>query len=116
MKLNNKIAIITGGNSGIGLATAQAFIQEGAKVVIVGRNQQALDEALQTLGEQAIAVQADVANLVKQPCALWHVPFPQNWSIAAFASIPSVRDRLKPQFSARWSYPRKSLERSVSRF
>jgi NAD(P)-dependent dehydrogenase (short-subunit alcohol dehydrogenase family) len=63
MKLNNKIAVITGGNSGIGLATAQAFIQEGAKVVIVGRNQQALDEALQTLGEKAIAVQADVANL-----------------------------------------------------
>jgi NAD(P)-dependent dehydrogenase (short-subunit alcohol dehydrogenase family) len=63
MKLNNKIAVITGGNSGIGLATAQAFIQEGAKVVIVGRNQQALDEAVKTLGEKATAVQADVANL-----------------------------------------------------
>ena len=63
MKLNNKTAVITGGNSGIGLATAQAFIHEGATVVIVGRNQQALDEAVQTLGEKAIAVQADVANL-----------------------------------------------------
>jgi NAD(P)-dependent dehydrogenase (short-subunit alcohol dehydrogenase family) len=63
MKLNNKTAVITGGNSGIGLATAQAFIQEGAKVVIVGRNQQALDEAVQTLGEKATAIQADVANL-----------------------------------------------------
>jgi NAD(P)-dependent dehydrogenase (short-subunit alcohol dehydrogenase family) len=63
MKLNNKVAMITGGNSGIGLATAQAFIQEGAKVVIVGRNQSALDEAVQTLGEQATAIQADVANL-----------------------------------------------------
>jgi NAD(P)-dependent dehydrogenase (short-subunit alcohol dehydrogenase family) len=63
MKLNNKIAAITGGNSGIGLATAQAFIQEGARVVIVGRNQQALDEAVETLGERAIAIQADVANL-----------------------------------------------------
>lgn len=63
MKLNNKTAVITGGNSGIGLATAQALIQEGATVVIVGRNQQALDEAVQTLGEKAIAVQADVANL-----------------------------------------------------
>jgi NAD(P)-dependent dehydrogenase (short-subunit alcohol dehydrogenase family) len=63
MKLNNKIAAITGGNSGIGLATAQAFIQEGATVVIVGRNQQALDEAVETLGERAIAIQADVANL-----------------------------------------------------
>jgi NAD(P)-dependent dehydrogenase (short-subunit alcohol dehydrogenase family) len=63
MKLNNKIAVITGGNSGIGLATAQAFIQEGATVMIVGRNQQALDEAVETLGERAIAIQADVANL-----------------------------------------------------
>jgi NAD(P)-dependent dehydrogenase (short-subunit alcohol dehydrogenase family) len=63
MKLNNKTAVITGGNSGIDLATAQALIQEGATVVIVGRNQQALDEAVETLGEKAIAVQADVANL-----------------------------------------------------
>jgi NAD(P)-dependent dehydrogenase (short-subunit alcohol dehydrogenase family) len=63
MKLNNKIAVITGGNSGIGLATAQVFIQEGATVVIVGRNQQALDAAVQSLGEKAIAIQADVANV-----------------------------------------------------
>lgn len=63
MKLNNKVAVITGGSSGIGLATAQAFIQEGARVVIVGRNQQSLDEAVQSLGEKAIGIQADVANL-----------------------------------------------------
>lgn len=63
MKLNGKVAVITGGNSGIGLATAQVFIQEGAKVVIVGRNQQSLNEAVQTLGEKATAIQADVANL-----------------------------------------------------
>ncbi len=63
MKLNNKVAVITGGNSGIGLATAQAFIQEGAKVVIVGRNQRSLDEAVQTLGTDAISLQADVANV-----------------------------------------------------
>jgi NAD(P)-dependent dehydrogenase (short-subunit alcohol dehydrogenase family) len=63
MKLNNKIAVITGGNSGIGLATAQAFIQEGAKVVIVGRNGQSVDEAVRSLGEKAIGIQADVANL-----------------------------------------------------
>jgi NAD(P)-dependent dehydrogenase (short-subunit alcohol dehydrogenase family) len=63
MKLQNKIAVITGGNSGIGLATAQAFIQEGAKVIIVGRNQQSLDEAVQILGEKATSIQADVANL-----------------------------------------------------
>lgn len=62
MKLNNKVAVITGGNSGIGLATAQAFIQEGAKVTIFGRNAQTLDEAVKTLGEKAIAVQGDVTN------------------------------------------------------
>jgi NAD(P)-dependent dehydrogenase (short-subunit alcohol dehydrogenase family) len=55
MKLNNKVAVVTGGNSGIGFATAQNFIQEGAKVVIVGRDRQAL--------EKTIAIQADVANL-----------------------------------------------------
>lgn len=62
MKLNNKVAVITGGNSGIGLATAQAFIHEGAKVTIFGRNAQTLDEAVKTLGEKAIAVRGDVTN------------------------------------------------------
>ena len=42
-KLNNKVAVITGGNSGIGLATARRFIADGAQVVITGRNQEALD-------------------------------------------------------------------------
>jgi NAD(P)-dependent dehydrogenase (short-subunit alcohol dehydrogenase family) len=65
MKLNEKVAVITGGNSGIGLATAQAFIREGAKVIIVGRNRQGLDEAVQNLGEKAIALQADVASLTE---------------------------------------------------
>jgi NAD(P)-dependent dehydrogenase (short-subunit alcohol dehydrogenase family) len=63
MKMENKVAVITGGNSGIGLATAQAFIEEGAKVVVVGRNQQGLDEAIASLGERAIAIPADVSNL-----------------------------------------------------
>jgi NAD(P)-dependent dehydrogenase (short-subunit alcohol dehydrogenase family) len=61
-KLTGKVAVITGGNSGIGLATAQAFIQEGAKVCIFGRNAQTLDEAAKALGEKAIAVQGDVTN------------------------------------------------------
>jgi NAD(P)-dependent dehydrogenase (short-subunit alcohol dehydrogenase family) len=61
-KLAGKVAVITGGNSGIGLATAQAFIQEGAKVAIFGRNAQTLDEAAKVLGEKSIAVQGDVTN------------------------------------------------------
>ncbi len=61
-RLKNKVAVITGGNSGIGLATAQSFIKEGAKVVIFGRDQKTLDEAAATLGENGIAVQGDVTN------------------------------------------------------
>ncbi len=62
-KLNGKVAVVTGGNSGIGLATARAFINEGAKVVIFGRSQASLDSAVGELGENAIAVQGDVSNL-----------------------------------------------------
>jgi len=61
-RLENKTAVITGGNSGIGLATAQAFINEGAKVAIFGRDQATLDVALESLGENAIAVRGDVTS------------------------------------------------------
>ncbi|MCH9697966.1 MAG: glucose 1-dehydrogenase [Gammaproteobacteria bacterium] len=59
-KLNNKVAVITGGNSGIGLATARRFIADGAQVVITGRNLKALDTAVAELGERAIGVRSDV--------------------------------------------------------
>lgn len=62
-KLDNKIAVITGGSSGIGLATAQAFIKEGAYVYITGRRRDELDKALALLGSQAAAVQGDIADL-----------------------------------------------------
>ncbi len=62
-KLENKIAVITGGSSGIGFAIAKRFIDEGAKVVITGRSQETLDTALSELGDQAIGVQGDVASL-----------------------------------------------------
>lgn len=61
-RLKNKVAVITGGNSGIGLATAKAFINEGAKVAIFGRDQKTLDEAAAALGNGTIAVQGDVTN------------------------------------------------------
>lgn len=62
-RLNGKIAVVTGGNSGIGLATAIRFAAEGAQVVIVGRRQDQLDKALQLIGHDAMAVQADISNL-----------------------------------------------------
>ena len=62
-KLNDKVALITGGNSGIGLATARRFISEGAYVFITGRNQSKLDAAVKELGPNVTAVQGDVTSL-----------------------------------------------------
>jgi NAD(P)-dependent dehydrogenase (short-subunit alcohol dehydrogenase family) len=62
-KLTNKTAVITGGNSGIGFATAQEFIAQGAKVIITGRNQIAIDEAVAQSGENASGVIADSNNM-----------------------------------------------------
>jgi len=62
-KLEGKVAVITGGNSGMGLATAQRFVAEGAHVVITGRRQKELDEAVKLIGKNVTAVQGDVANL-----------------------------------------------------
>lgn len=61
--LQNKIALITGGNSGIGLATAQRFVEEGATVIITGRNAQTLEEAKSKIGKNIFAVQCDVSKL-----------------------------------------------------
>jgi NAD(P)-dependent dehydrogenase (short-subunit alcohol dehydrogenase family) len=62
-KLEGKIAVITGGNSGIGLATAQCFVAEGAYVFITGRRQRELDEAVKQIGKSVTAVQGDVSSL-----------------------------------------------------
>jgi NAD(P)-dependent dehydrogenase (short-subunit alcohol dehydrogenase family) len=60
MRLTGKKALITGGNSGIGLATARLFVAEGAKVAITGRDQKTLDEAIAELGPNARGYRADV--------------------------------------------------------
>lgn len=63
MKLRDKVAVITGGNSGIGLATARASKANGAKVVIFGRSRQTLVQAAASLGSDVLSVQGDVRNL-----------------------------------------------------
>jgi NAD(P)-dependent dehydrogenase (short-subunit alcohol dehydrogenase family) len=62
-KLEGKIALVTGGNSGIGLATASRFIAEGAEVIITGRRKEVLDAAVKELGAKATGIQADAGSL-----------------------------------------------------
>jgi NAD(P)-dependent dehydrogenase (short-subunit alcohol dehydrogenase family) len=62
-KLQGKIAVITGGTEGIGFATAQLFVKEGAYVFVTGRRQKELDEAVTTIGGNVTGVQGDVSNL-----------------------------------------------------
>src|SRR6266436_3847717 len=62
-KLEGKIAVITGGTTGIGLATAKRFATEGAQVFVTGRRQAELDAAVAAIGPRATGVQADSANL-----------------------------------------------------
>src|ERR1700741_4338245 len=61
-RLEGKVAVITGGSSGIGLATAKRFVQEGAYVFITGRRQAELDKAAAEIGSNVTAVKGDVAN------------------------------------------------------
>jgi NAD(P)-dependent dehydrogenase (short-subunit alcohol dehydrogenase family) len=62
-RLAGKVAVITGGSSGIGLATAKRFIEEGAHVFLTGRRQAELDEAVKQLGPNATGIRGDVSNL-----------------------------------------------------
>src|ERR1700739_4573957 len=62
-KLEGKVAVITGGNSGIGLATAKRFVAEGAHVVITGRREKELQEAAAAIGSNVTTVTGDVTRL-----------------------------------------------------
>ena len=62
-RFDGKVAVVTGGTSGIGLAAAQQFVQEGAYVFITGRRQRELDEAVQQIGKNVTGVQGDISKL-----------------------------------------------------
>lgn len=72
-RLQGKIAVITGGNSGIGLATAKLFAQEGATVIITGRDQTTLDTAAQEIGPGTVALRSDVSSLTDLDALFAHV-------------------------------------------
>jgi NADP-dependent 3-hydroxy acid dehydrogenase YdfG len=63
MELDNKAALITGGNSGIGLATARFFVAEGERVAITGRSPKTLQATAKKLGDNVLALQADVTDI-----------------------------------------------------
>src|SRR5215469_4119901 len=101
-RLEGKVAVVTGGNSGIGLATAKRFLEEGARVAISGRNQKTLDEAVRTLGKDVLAVRADTAELgevekflatVKQKFGKIDILF-VNAGVAKFAPLAETPESL----------------------
>ena len=98
--LEGKVAVITGGSSGIGLATAKLFQQAGAKVAISGRNQQSLEQAAKELGPGTVAVRSDVSKLddldklfaaVSEKLGRIDVLF-ANAGIAKFAPVSDVSE------------------------
>lgn len=99
-RLEGKIAVITGGSSGLGLATAKRFVAEGAYVFITGRRQSELDEAVSQLGGNATAVQGDIAKLsdieklydtVKQKKGALDIVF-ANAGIGEFAPLGEITE------------------------
>ena len=62
-KLENRVAVITGATSGMALATAKLFVEEGAYVFITGRSQERLDKAIKEIGKNVTGIQGDAGNL-----------------------------------------------------
>jgi NAD(P)-dependent dehydrogenase (short-subunit alcohol dehydrogenase family) len=98
-KLQGKVAVITGGTEGIGLATAELFVKEGAFVFITGRRQKELDEAVKAIGTNVSGVQGDVAKLADldrlyetvKPKGRIDIVF-ANAGVAEFAPLGSITE------------------------
>ena len=105
MRFANKVALVIGGNSGIGRATARAYAQEGAQVVITGRDPVTLAEAAQEIGPGTLAIRSDVADLASVDAAIAQVRERHgridvlfvNAGIGTFAAIPEVTPELWDQ-------------------
>src|SRR5437588_300205 len=101
-KLEGKIALITGGNGGIGLATAKQFVNEGAYVFITGRREQELAAAVKEIGRNVTGVQGDVSNLgdhdrlfaqIKREKGRLDIVF-ANAGVAKYAPLGSITEEL----------------------
>src|SRR5437764_7726482 len=101
-KLEGKIALITGGNSGIGLATAKEFVNEGAYVFVTGRRDPQLAAAVKEIGRNVTGVQGDVSNLgdldrlfaqIKREKGKLDIVF-ANAGVATYAPLGSITEEL----------------------
>src|SRR4030088_2927307 len=101
-KLEGKIALITGGSSGIGLATAKRFVNEGAYVFITGRREAELSAAVKGIGRNVTGVQGDVSNLgdldrlfaqIKREKGRLDIVF-ANAGVAKFAAFGAITEEL----------------------
>ena len=119
-RLEGKVAVVTGGSSGIGLAAAQTFASEGAKVFITGRRQDELNAAVKQIGKNAVSVQGDVSNLadldrlydeVKKQHARIDVLF-ANAGVGQFSPLGSVTEE---EFDKTFSINVKGLLFSVQK-
>src|SRR5579864_5755662 len=99
-RLRGKIALVTGGNSGIGLATAKQFVNEGAYVFITGRREQELAAAAKEVGKNVTGVQGDVSNLgdldrlfaqIKRQSGKLDIVF-ANAGVARYAALGAISE------------------------